>query len=147
MYLDPSVTIEGLRIGLEQSSGVQVGKVTVRLNSVASVVERSIVVDEIEVDGFSLGVVQDSEGVWHVEGLPPSEKSLNLEFLLDSIPHIKFLSASGLSIKVNGVREQFVIKNRPTELFTLAADEETRRFSVPLEIESSNSRGSWMSSI
>ena len=56
--------------------------------------------------------MQDSEGVWHVEGLPPSEKSLNLEFLLDSIPHIKFLSASGLSIKVNGVREQFVIKNR-----------------------------------
>ena len=139
MYLDPSVTIEGLRIGQEQSSGVQVGKVTVRLNSVASVIERSIVVDEIEVDGFSLGVVQDSEGVWHVEGLPPSDKSLNLEFLLDSIPHIKFLSASGLSIKVNGVREQFVIKNRPTELFTLAADEETRRFSVPLEIESSNS--------
>jgi len=139
MYLDPSVTIEGLRIGQEQSSGVQVGKVTVRLNSVASVIERSIVVDEIEVDGFSLGVVQDSEGVWHVEGLPPSDKSLNLKFLLDSIPHIKFLSASGLSIKVNGVREQFVIKNRPTELFTLAADEETRRFSVPLEIESSNS--------
>jgi len=139
MYLDPTLTIEGLRIGQEQFTGVQVGKVTVRLNSVASVIERSIVVDEIEVDGFSLGVVQDSEGVWHVEGLPSSEKPLNLDFLLDSIPHINFLSASGLSIKVKGVREQFVIKNRPSELFTLAADEETRRFSVPLEIESSNS--------
>ncbi len=138
MYLDPMITIEDLSLGEQKPTGVQIGKVTLRLNAVASALERSVVVDEIEVDGISLAVKKDSAGLWQVEGLPPTEQPIDFNFLLDSIPHIRFLSASGLSIEIKGAREQLVIKNRPAELFTLVADEETRSFSMPLEIESSN---------
>lgn len=139
MYLDPIITIEGLRIGEQASAGILIGKAALRLNTIASIIERSIVIDEIEVDGVDLTLNRDSEGKWQVDGLPPADKPLDLDFLLNSIPHINYLSANGININVKGVREQFVLRNRESELFTLVADEEIKHFSMPLEIESSNS--------
>jgi len=138
MYLDPRLSIEDLQIGDEQSTGVLIRNMSVRLNTVASIIERSIVIDEIEVDGFQLNLIQASDGTWQVEGLPVSDKPVDLAFLLDSFAHINYISARNLNITVQGVRERLVIRNRADERFTLVAEDDDKRFRMPLEVESTN---------
>jgi uncharacterized protein (TIGR02099 family) len=138
MYFDPIIKIEGLAIGEQPSTGVLIGQATFRVNTIASIIERNIVFDEIEIDDVNLSLTQDSEGKWQVDGLPPADKPVDLDFLLNLISHINYLSAGGLKITVNGAREQFILRTRGSERFTLIADKETKHFSMPLEVESSN---------
>ncbi|MFT4714259.1 MAG: hypothetical protein ACI8W1_002760, partial [Candidatus Azotimanducaceae bacterium] len=110
MYFDPIIKIEGLAIGEQSSTGVLIGQATLRINTIASIIERNIVFDDIEIDDVNISLTQDSEGKWQVDGLPPADKPVDLDFLLNLISHINYLSAGGLKITVNGAREQFILR-------------------------------------
>lgn len=131
-YFDPTLTLEGVRLG----DGLTLGRLSARVNTLASTLERGVVISELTIDGIDLDVVQLEDGRWQVVGLPLGEgNGIDPAPLLRSIPHLDRVVVSGVDVGVSGQLRQYRLRNQPGTALELVVDDDHRRLSMPLSFE------------
>ncbi|MDZ7686845.1 MAG: hypothetical protein U5O39_19310 [Gammaproteobacteria bacterium] len=112
-YFDPTVRFDGLIIGDGERPAISMGSVSARVNSLASLLERDLVVSELIVDRIGFDLVQTAEGSWHVVGMPGMGQSIDVSPLLASIEHLERVDIRGVDIRVEGQQRSYHLTSQP----------------------------------
>lgn len=140
VYLDPVVSIQQVVVGAVDKPAVSLGKVSARIDTVASIISRRLVLRDISVNGMSLGIAESGDGHWGVVGLPRSGKPFNPDPLLDAMGHIGLAELSQVDINVVSRRGEFEITDKPGIPLQLREEGDQKTLSMPLMISRKGSR-------
>ena len=131
---DPALEVVGVRLSAEKDSEIFVRQLWVKINTVRSVVERSPIVSEVKVTGVKLAVVADHRG-FRVKGLPESDGTVNLDPLLDSVPHLMNLELSDVEVTIEGRDYEVVLRDRAGEPWRLSGNTAVKSVSLPVYVQ------------
>lgn len=132
-YLDPTLTISGMRLG----SSVWIGDVSARVNAIQSVRERGLVLSEVTVAGIEMRIDQQPDGSWKVDGLSQGGGGFDFAPLVRSVPHLKLVNLSGVDVEVNGQQRQYDLGNQPGTTLQLLEQGGEKLVSMPLQFQAS----------
>ncbi|MDP4910792.1 MAG: hypothetical protein NWR09_02785, partial [Pseudomonadales bacterium] len=117
------------------AAGIYFEHLSLRINSLISLLEGNLVVSQLAIDRLALQLVQDSSGHWQLAGLPASNKPFAVDPLLASMAHLKSLDLTEVDIDVLGQRARYHITNQPGRKFELSADGDVKFMSLPLLVQ------------
>ncbi|MCB1644110.1 MAG: TIGR02099 family protein [Pseudomonadales bacterium] len=135
IYLDPRIEVGKFSIGNPDEPAVTLGLVTLKVDSVKSFQKRTLIVTELTVDGVELVLLQNDNGSWTVEGIPSSDKAVNLSPVLDSLPFLDVVTLQGVDIDVLSERASYKITTDADDPFALVNERGVRSMSWPLKVE------------
>ena len=132
-YLDPTLTLSGIRLGED----VWIGDVSARVNSLESFLERGIVLTEVTVDDIDMHLMQLPDGSWQVKGLPQGGGGFDASPVIRSLPHLKKVELSGVDVRVDGQRRQYHLRNQDGTPMLLIEEGDDKLVSMPLSFQRS----------
>ena len=136
-YLDPTLTIEQLSIG--DGGDARISVLTVTVDVVASLRERTLIVREVFSRGLRLQLVNE-DGRWQVKGLPTSNKPFDPAPLLKSLSYLVSLDVDDIDISVVGRQSQFALRSDPSRPSEVRRVGEVLSFALPLKLEDSDGK-------
>ena len=128
-YLDPSLSFSEISIG--ESSPVQLKKIGLDLDTVASLREWSPVIKGFSADGIRL-TVKKEQGKWALVGVPPSDRPFDINPILTSLKYLSSFSLHDLAIQVDGDKNSFLIKSDSLQRGELQRFDGVRSLVLPL---------------
>ena len=128
-YFDPRLTIRDIAL----ASSVSAGQVTIQIDAIHSLIERSLVITTIEVGNLEAELEERAPRNWQLVGFPESTQPTNLDFLFDSLPHLSIASVEALDISLKGIRGEYSV-NADGDQIQLLAGHGQKSFSLPLRL-------------
>ena len=138
-YLDPVIDVSRLVIGSPETPAITIGQLFVRIDVIASLRERSVVIRDLVASEVALTVTQNPDGSWQVEGLPRRESPFDIDPILASLPWLQRVEVTGLDVAVVSQERRFRITTPPGMEMALAIDGNTRVMSLPLQVSQDGS--------
>ncbi|MCB1693262.1 MAG: hypothetical protein KDI19_10885, partial [Pseudomonadales bacterium] len=137
-HLDPIVSLGDVRIGPAEAPGITLGNLSVRVDTIASIQEGTLVLRSIELAGIHAKIVQGEDGKWTVPGLPGGEKPMNAKPLLATIAHIQDVVVSGVDVTLAGQTNTIRLVTLTGQPLLLDVQDGDRVLSLPLSVTSGN---------
>ena len=134
-YLDPKLIVRDLVVGSEENPAIDLKRIVLGLDTIASLIHMKPVVREIEIRGLTLALEKDASGLWFVAGLPRSDKPFNSEPLFDAVSSITSVRLDDASIDVFGDRVHYNISSDAEHPFELRRKNKVRTLSWPLTLK------------
>ncbi|HIG40164.1 MAG: YhdP family protein [bacterium] len=131
-YLDPKFVVQDLVIGTKDEPAIELDHVVLVLDTIASFVELTPVIREVEIEGLKLALLRDDAGSWSIRGLPKSGKPFDPEPLLESIAYLTFVRLRDVEFEVFGRRGHYKVTSYKDRPFQLSLTENIRTLSWPL---------------
>lgn len=131
-YLDPTVELSAVSIGV--GNAFKLENISVSLDSIAMLRERIPVVKGFSANGVRLSVSAD-DGKWGVDGLPRSDKPMDLSVILTSSKYLSAFEISDVAIQINGKTSSFLVKSNSTKQGELQRFGDQRTLVLPLLLE------------
>jgi len=96
IYLNPRLTVRGLRVGGPEQIDLESAHIGLQINLAQSILTRSLVLVELELEGLRASLVPKADGGWGVLGLPESGSApaFNLRQFLERAEQISVQSSS-----------------------------------------------------
>ncbi len=134
--LDPQIYVDRLVVGDPNLPVAAIAHVTARVDALASVRERRVVLRDVNIEGLSFTLRQQVDGTWNVDGMSRGDGSgLNLDPLLTALGHLQFLGLSGVDIEVKGQAQSFHLSNQADKAFELVEVGGNKHLTLPLSIQ------------
>ncbi len=131
---DPVFEVTDVRLKAEDEVLFAIDSLRVRLDSWRSFAVRTPIVSELQLSGIRLTVDRDDEG-FLVRGLPRGGGTLDLNPVLDSLPHVRQITLADVDITLAGIHEPLHLSSRPDEPWVISAEEGKNQISFPLYLE------------
>jgi uncharacterized protein (TIGR02099 family) len=128
-YFDPRLVVRDISLG----SSLLVDQVTIQIGAIHSLMERSLVITALEVRNLQAELEEREPRKWNLVGFPDSSQPENLDFLFDSLPHLKIASVEVLDVSLEGIRGKYSVSTNQ-ESIQLMADRGHKSFSLPLRL-------------
>ncbi len=142
---DPSLEIVDLVVQPDDEPAIEISKLTLRLDSLRSLLKQRPIVREIDISGLRLTVERDDERLW-VHGFESGGGDFDLAYILDSVPHLERLSLDELHIDFIGPTRTIQLISEPGSPWIISAEEDLNRLALPLLLERSLPDGGVQSS-
>lgn len=143
-YLDPEISIENLVVGNTSRPAVHIGRAFARIDTLASLRERTIVMRNLEIAGLALTIVRNPEGKWQIQGMPRGQgkaKPFNAGPLLDSLDYLRGADISRVNINVKTGRGRYHVTNQPNKPLQLVQEGVQKTIYMPLSVTHSGNGG------
>ena len=128
-YFDPRFVVRDISLG----SSLLVDQVTIQIGAIHSLMERGLVMTVFEVRNLQAELEEREPRNWNLVGFPDSSQPENLDFLFDSLPHLKIASVEVLDVSLEGIRGKYSVST-DQEPIQLIADRGHKSFSLPLRL-------------
>ncbi len=96
---DPRFHVENLHFDVDGEAVLEVDQLLVRLDSLSTLIQQTPIVAEVSVSGVRF-VLDRVDGQTSIRGMPRREGSVNLDYLLNSIPHLQVVRLDNIDIDV-----------------------------------------------
>ncbi|HKI74663.1 MAG TPA: DUF3971 domain-containing protein, partial [Pseudomonadales bacterium] len=136
IYLDPRISISDLVIGDKEHPAIDIGHISARLDSVASLRERTIVVRKLDIQGLVLTVRKTAAG-WGIQGIPRrqgSSEPFNTDPIMDSIRYMQEMDIRDVDVRVDARNRSYLITNQSNKPLKLAEEGAEKTLDMPLSI-------------
>jgi len=141
---DPSLDIVDLVVQPGDEPAIVVSRLTLRLDSLRSLLNQRPIVKEIDISGLTLTVERDDQRVW-IRGFEEGEGDFDLKYILDSMPHLELLKLDGIHIDFVGPTRTVQLVSDPESPWLISAEEDLKQLQLPLLLEHSLPDGSTQS--
>lgn len=131
---DPVFEVTDVRLRDEDEIVFAIDNLRVRLNSWRSFTARTPIVSEMQLSGIRFTVDRDAEGFF-ITGLPRGSGQLDLNPVLDSLPHVKQITFNEVDITLAGIHQPLHLSSRPEEPWIISAEDGENQISFPLYLE------------
>lgn len=131
---DPSLDIVDLIVQPGDEPAIVISRVTLRLDSLRSLLNQRPIVKEIDISGLRLAVERDEERVW-IRGFEEGEGDFDLEYILDSVPHLELLRLDDIHIDFVGPTRTVQLVSEPGSPWLVSAQEDLKHLKLPLLLE------------
>ncbi len=131
---DPSLDIVDLVVQPNDEPAVEISRLTLRLDSLRSLLNQRPIVKEIDISGLRLTIERDDERLW-VRGFEDGEGDFDLEYILDSVPHLERLKLDNIDIDLVGPTRTVQLVSEPGAPWIVSAEESLKRLELPLLLE------------
>lgn len=131
---DPSLDIVNLSVQPNDEPAIEISRLTLRLDSLRSFINRRPIVREIEVSGLRFTVERDEERFW-VRGFEEGGGDFDLGYILDSVPHLEQLRLDDIEIELIGPTHTVQLVSESDSPWIISAEEDLNRLHLPLILE------------
>ena len=138
---DPILEITNLSVQPADEPAVEISRLTLRLDSLHSLLNGRPVVKEIDVSGLRFTVERNDQRLW-VRGFEGGDGDFDLQYLLDSIPHLERLRLDDIQIEFVGTSRGVRLLSEPDQPWVIRAEDDIRRLHLPLVLERALADGS-----
>lgn len=130
---DPRISVIGVTYGDATQPAIAIDELTIELDSIGSLIHRTPVLSEVSVKGVRFRLMQDAKGFW-IDGLPRGEGELNVEPLLNLLPHLQLLQLEEVAIEFESPAVSLQIAAKANQPWIVAGEDSIKQLSMPMHV-------------
>lgn len=131
---DPRFIVKDISVRPLGEPALDIDRLVLRVDSVRSLMGGVPVVTEIEISGIRFSVEHDEKGFW-VKGFKRGGGALNVDYLLDSLPHLESLKVEGVNVALIGSKLEMRLVSDLGQPWVVSAVDKLKQVSFPLFLE------------
>lgn len=131
---DPRFIVRDISVKPLGEPALDIDRLVLRVDSVRSLMSGVPVVTEIEISGIRFAIEQDEKGFW-VKGFKRGDGTLNVDFILDSLPHLESLKVEGVNLALIGPKLEMRLVSDLGQPWIVSVVDEVKQVSFPLFLE------------
>ena len=134
IYFDPEITLDHVALG----ESIYFDHLTLRIDTLKSFLNRSVVVTAIELKSVELDIEQSMPGEWNAFGFPKSLEFFDLDLGMEFLHYLSAARVDEIDINLMSARGDYILSISNLVLQSEARGD--RRISVPLKILGKNKK-------
>ena len=137
---DPCFVLQDVTIRPDGVSGISIDELSIRVDSIGSLLQGSVTISEINVAGVRLTLLRDTAGFW-VKGFGRGDNNLDISQVRDLLSRMTQLDASDIVVDVEDVEDGKVVLqllSAPDAPLQVVRSGKTRQVFMPLFLRRSD---------
>jgi uncharacterized protein (TIGR02099 family) len=131
---DPRFIVKDISVKPLGEPALDIDLLVLRVDSVRSLMSGVPIVTEMEISGIRFAVERD-EGGFRIKGFKQGDGNLNLDYVLDSLPHLALLKVDGINVALIGPNTEMRLVSYWDQPWVVSAEDEIKQVSLPLFLE------------
>mgnify|MGYP006082584753 CR=1 FL=1 len=131
---DPRFIVRDISVKPLGEPALDIDFLVLRVDSIRSLMSGVPIVTEIEVSGIRFAVERDEEG-FRIKGFKRGDGNLNVDYVLDSLPHLELLKVDGIDVALIGPNIEMHLVSHRDQPWVVSAEDEVKQVSFPLFLE------------
>lgn len=131
---DPRFIVRDISVKPRGEPALDIDLLVLRVDSVRSLLSGVPIVTEMEISGIRFAVERDEAG-FRIKGFEQGDGNLNLDYVLDSLPHLELLKVDGINVALIGPNTEMQLVSYWDEPWVISAEDEVKQVSLPLFLE------------
>jgi len=131
---DPCFIVRDISVKPLGEPALDIDFLVLRVDSIRSLMSGVPIVTEMEISGIRFAVERDEEG-FRIKGFNRGDGNLNVDYVLDSLPHLELLKVDGINVALIGPNMEMDFVSHRDEPWVISAKGEVKQVSFPLFLE------------
>ncbi|HIE87506.1 MAG TPA: hypothetical protein EYP91_11825, partial [Gammaproteobacteria bacterium] len=137
---DPRFIVRDISVKPLGEPALDIDLLVLRVDSVRSLMGGVPIVTEMEISGIRFAVERDEEG-FRIKGFKRGAGNLNVDYVLDSLPHLELLKVDGINVALIGPNIEMHLVSHWDQPWVVSAEDEVKQVSFPLFLERKQPNG------
>ena len=137
---DPRFIVRDISVKPLGEPALDIDLLVLRVDSVRSLMSGVPIVTEMEMSGIRFAVERDEQG-FRIKGFKRGNGKLDVDYVLDSLPHLELLKMDGINVTLIGPNTEMNLVSHWDQPWVVSAEDEMKQVSLPLFLERKQPNG------